>query len=121
MATPRVDEQDAWALAEQLRRSFEDDLSGHAIAAADGGILQCNEEFARIIGAASVDDALRMNLHELEPTPGAFDRLLQRLKRTPLVSLAEVPFVRHDGTRSRVMARLAASRLPDGGVSEIRV
>lgn len=121
MSTPREDEQDTRALAERLRRSFDDDLSGHAIATPDGGILHCNAEFARIIGAPTVDDALTMNLHELEPVPGAFDQLLRRLQRTPLIPLERVRFVRRDGTRAQVMARLAASRDPGGQVSEVRV
>jgi len=106
---------------ERLRRSFDDDLAGHAVATPDGDILACNAEFARIIGTSSVEEAMAINLHQLEPEPGAFIELLHRLKETPVIPAEELSFVRRDGTPSQVLARLTATRDDEGHLSEVRV
>jgi len=105
----------------QLRRSFEDGLAGHAVANAEGRIIACNAEFARIAGFASVEEALGTHLNELEPKRGSFQQLLERLNGTPLIPLEELRFVRRDGTPSQVLARLAATTDTSGEVSEVRV
>ncbi len=115
-----MDADEAAALA-RLRRSFDDGLAGHAVATANGQILACNPEFARIAGFASTEEAIGSNLHSLEPAEGAFHKVLERLKESGLVPLEELRFVRRDGTPSQVLARLAATRDGDGAVTEIRV
>jgi PAS domain S-box-containing protein len=105
----------------RLRRSFDDGLSGHAVAAADGRILACNPEFARIAGFNSVAEAMRANLRSLEAEPGAFFASLERLKESPLIPLEELNFVRRDGQPAQVLARLAATLDSAGDVVEVRV
>ena len=112
------DERDR-ALA-QLRRSFDDGLAGHAVATADGRIVACNPEFARIAGFPTVTEALSVNLRSLEPEPGAFSALVERLQQSPLIPLEELRLNRRDGTPSNVLARLAATLDMDGNVTEIR-
>ncbi|HET9982685.1 MAG TPA: ATP-binding protein [Longimicrobiales bacterium] len=103
-----------------LRRSFDDALAGHAVATADGRILACNAEFARIAGFDSVEAALAANLRSLEAQPGGFAALVDRLQEAPLIPLEELRFVRRDGTPSRVLAKLAATLDEAGRVGEIR-
>ncbi|HEX2166874.1 MAG TPA: PAS domain-containing protein, partial [Longimicrobiales bacterium] len=105
----------------RLRRSFDDGLAGHAIATHEGRIVACNPEFARIIGADSVEAAMQANLHELEPRPGAFRLLLARLSDSPLIPLEELELIRRDGTPARVLARVAATLDGSGRVTEVRV
>jgi PAS domain S-box-containing protein len=105
----------------RLRRSFDDGLSGHAVAAADGRILACNPEFARIAGFNSVADAMKANLRSLEAEPGSFLASLERLKEAPLIPLEEFNFVRRDGEPAQVLARLAATLDSAGEVVEVRV
>ena len=116
----RTDGELDHALA-RLRRSFDDGLTGHAVAAADGRILACNPEFARITGFNSVVEAMRANLRSLELEPGAFLESLERLKESPLIPLEELNFLRRDGQPSQVLARLAATLDSAGEVVEVRV
>lgn len=105
----------------RLRRSFDDGLAGHAVAAGDGRIVACNPEFARITGFDTVEAALGANLHELEPRPGAFLSLVKRLSGSPLIPLEELQFTRRDGTPTQVLARLAGTVDDSGRVTEVRV
>jgi PAS domain S-box-containing protein len=113
---PEVDETLA-----RLRRSFDDALAGHAVAAPDGRILACNPEFVRIAGFDSVEAAMSANLYSLEPEPGAFKPLVERLREAHLIPLEELHFVRRDGRPARVLARLAATVDGQGWVTEVRV
>ena len=105
----------------RLRRTFDDGLAGLAVATREGRILECNREFARITGFGSVEEAMAANLHALEPEPGAFLPLLQRLRETQVIPLEELRFVRRDGRPAQVLARLAASVDDAGDVTEVRV
>jgi PAS domain S-box-containing protein len=105
----------------RLRRSFDDGLVGHAVASGDGRILACNQEFASIVGFDTIEQCMSANLHALEPEPGAFHALLERLRDTHLIPLEELRFVRRDGKRSQVAARLAATVDAHGKVIEVRV
>jgi PAS domain S-box-containing protein len=105
----------------RLRRSFDDGLAGHAVAMHDGRIVACNAEFARIAGFASVDEAMAGNLHGLEPQPGGFAQLMERLRKSPLIPLEELNFIRRDGTPAHVLARLAATVTAHGDITEVRV
>lgn len=104
-----------------LQRSFDDAPAGVAVATADGHILSCNVEFARIAGFASVEEALETNIRSLEKTPGSFRGMLERLRESPLIPLEELHFIRHDGVPSHALVRLVATVDDGGEVSEIRV
>jgi two-component system cell cycle sensor histidine kinase/response regulator CckA len=45
-------------LLREAREIFDGDLTGNFVASADGALLDCNGVFARMLGFASVDDAL---------------------------------------------------------------
>ncbi|HSL68939.1 MAG TPA: ATP-binding protein [Longimicrobiales bacterium] len=119
--TPALPEQGLDVGLARLRRSFDDGLAGHAVAAADGRILACNAEFARIAGFRTIQEAMAANLHSLEPKPGAFVPLLERLKESASIPLEELKFVRRDGTPAQVLVRLAATLDAGGEVTEVRV
>jgi PAS domain S-box-containing protein len=118
---PGVTDLETDRVLAQLRRSFDDGLAGHAVANAEGRILACNAELARIVGFASVEEAIATNLYELEPKGGAFQQLLERLSQISLIPLEELRITRRDGTPAQVLARLAATTDAIGKVSEVRV
>jgi len=107
--------------AARWRRALEGDLSGIVIASGDCHILDCNEEFARIVGLPSREAALGMEVDRLEPQPGEFAALVERLRRKGgETEAAEVEMIRSDGARVRVVARFAADFDPDGRPVEFR-
>ncbi|HSK18089.1 MAG TPA: ATP-binding protein [Longimicrobiales bacterium] len=105
-----------------LRRGFDDNLAGQAIADAGGRIIACNREFVRITGC----DSAPAFLHELEPQPGAFAGLLARLDEAnhtsgTLMVQDEIRFVRRDDSPMQVIARISASVNDAGSIAETRV
>ncbi|HEX6749544.1 MAG TPA: ATP-binding protein [Longimicrobium sp.] len=93
----------------RYRRAFEDDLCGAVVASADCRIIVCNAEFARLAGFPSPESAAGVELNRLEAEPGELAARVERLRRSGGVTGPdELEFARRDGTRVRVVARLAA-------------
>ncbi len=105
----------------RFRRAFDDDLCGVVIAAADCRIIACNAEFARITGFPSAEAAVGVALNRLEPEPGELAARVGRLRRERgSTEPGELELIRRDGTRVKVVARLAADFDPGGAPAEYR-
>jgi PAS domain S-box-containing protein len=105
----------------RYRRVFEDDLCGTVVASRDCRIVACNPEFARLAGFPSPQAAVGVELNRLEATPGELAERVERLRRGGgATGPSELEMVRRDGTRVRVVARLAADFDEDGRPLEFR-
>jgi PAS domain S-box-containing protein len=124
-AVQRLDEADddievLRAEAGLYRRAFEDDLCGVAIAAPDFRILECNAEFANILGLSSPASAGGLELTRLEREPGELSARVERLRDGHPVGPEELELTRRDGKVAYVVARLVATLGPEGEVREYR-
>jgi PAS domain S-box-containing protein len=105
----------------RYRRVFEDDLCGTVVASGDCRIVACNPEFARLAGFPSPEAAVGVELNRLEAGPGELAERVERLRRGGgATGPSDLEMVRRDGTRVRVVARLAADFDDDGRPREFR-
>jgi PAS domain S-box-containing protein len=105
----------------RYRRVFEDDLCGTVVASHDCRIVACNPEFARLAGFPSPEAAVGVELNRLEAAPGELAERVDRLRRGGgATGPSELELVRRDGTRVRVVARLAADFDEEGRPREFR-
>lgn len=86
------------ALEGRYRRLFEHNLAGVYRTTLGGRILDCNDEFARIFGFASRDEALRSRAQDLYANPADRDALIDELRRAGSFTGRELRFVRRDGS-----------------------
>lgn len=105
---------------ERLRRYFHEDPGAGVIAAADGTILDCNQEFARLFGLGSRADGVGKSLVRLEGTPGGFERALQRLRRGEIIDTEPLRIRSKDGAPDVVLATLMGSADGEKQLAEIR-
>jgi PAS domain S-box-containing protein len=121
MADGRVRmEQALRAGEERHRRFFNEDLSAHLIADADGRILDCNPAFARMFGYPTIGAALAAGLDPLFPEAVAKSALFDRLRTATKVEMHEVELRRRDGQPLHALVNAVASFGPDGGLAEIQ-
>ncbi|HEU4649272.1 MAG TPA: ATP-binding protein [Gemmatimonadales bacterium] len=83
---------------ERHRRFFENDLAGRWVAAADGRLVSCNLAFARMLGAASVEDACRNSWRDLLSATPAGEEFLARMARGDRIEAHEAMVRAADGT-----------------------
>ncbi len=82
----------------RYQRLFDRNLAGVYRTALDGGILDCNGEFARIFGYASPQDAIGRQAQELYFDVADRKALIARLRETGAFTNVEVRFRRQDGS-----------------------
>jgi len=105
----------------RYRRVFDDDLCGTVVASPDCRIVACNAEFARLTGFPSPQAAVGVELDRLEAEPGELAGKVVKLREGGgATDPSELDLVRRDGTRVRVVARLAADFDADGHPLEFR-
>jgi PAS domain S-box-containing protein len=105
----------------RYRRVFDDDLCGTVVASPDCRIVACNAEFARLAGFPSPEAAVGVELDRLEAEPGELAERVETLRRGGAAAgPSELELVRRDGTRVRVVARLAADLDDAGQPRELR-
>ena len=105
---------------ERLRRYFNLDPGAGVIATADGTILDCNEEFARLFRLDSPADGLGKSLVRMETTPGGFERALRRLQRGEVINTEPLRIRSQSGDPDVVLATLVGSTDGESRLSEIR-
>lgn len=88
---------------ERYRHFFEEDLAGAYFSTADGKILACNPEFARILGFNSVEEALRTNPEYLFVDPGGRVLFLNELRKKKKLRHHEEIIRRKDGKEIHVL------------------
>ncbi len=104
---------------ERYRLLFEEDITGNFVADSDGEIQACNREFARILGADSIESAKRVNALSLEfesPQRESVGRMIRESKR---VKNLEAVYRRHDHRTVFVIVNLIALENEEGGLKEV--
>lgn len=98
-------EEELSASEETCPRLFEEGLTGDFVSTVDGRLLACNENFARLLGFASVEEALACNVETFYEDPADRKRVLERLRRDGRVDELRLVVRRRDGRRIHVVER----------------
>jgi PAS domain S-box-containing protein len=97
----------------QFRRIFESNMIGFLFTTADGGIVDANDYFLRMLGFTRDDlraGEIRWDLLTTLEDQGASARAVERLRTAGVAEPIEKEYLRKDG--SRVPAVLGSARLP---------
>jgi diguanylate cyclase (GGDEF)-like protein/PAS domain S-box-containing protein len=92
------------SLEERYRRTFERNLTGLYIAAQDGGIIDCNDSCAHILGFSSREDLLAHRSEAEQITKAFYDGHPIHESRTTEIINAEHRFTRRDGSSGWVLS-----------------
>jgi len=92
------------SLEERYRRTFERNLTGRYIAAQDGGIIDCNDSCAHILGFSSREDLLAHRSEAEQITKTFYDGHPIHATRTTEIINAEHRFTRRDGSSGWVLS-----------------
>jgi diguanylate cyclase (GGDEF)-like protein/PAS domain S-box-containing protein len=92
------------SLEERYRRTFERNLTGLYIAAQDGGIIDCNDSCAHILGFSSREDLLAHRREAEQITKAFYDGHPIHESRTTEIINAEHRFTRRDGSSGWVLS-----------------
>jgi CRP/FNR family cyclic AMP-dependent transcriptional regulator len=104
---------------EEARRFFEANPAGSYIASPDGRLLTCNSAFARMLGFASVEEAMKADLASLYPDRASRDLFLQLLKEKGWLERNEAELRRQDGSLVRAVESAAGTFDERGELAEI--
>ncbi|MBI2921029.1 MAG: response regulator [Planctomycetes bacterium] len=104
---------------ERLRERFEIDIAGDFLADPDGRILSCNPAFAEIFAFPSAERAIGTSLAALEPLPGCWKELRDRVARDGIVRRHACELRRRDGQAVFVVVNAVAHLDAAGRLAEI--
>ena len=90
----------------RYRLLFEENLAGIMRTTFDGGILECNEAFARMLGYSSSAEACSLKSPQFYYNPSDRDEILARLREQKALSQQEICFRRKDGSPVWILANL---------------
>ncbi len=101
----------------RYRLLFEENLAGIMHTTFDGGILECNEAFARMLGFSSSAEAYSLKSPQFYYHPSDRDEILARLREQKALTQQEICFRRKDGSPVWILANLnlVESTELDGG------
>ena len=103
----------------RYRTLFENNLAGVFRSTLDGGILDCNESFARIFGYSSPEEVLDQRAQRLYLRPEDRNNFLSRLCERNSLSNYESCVRKRDGTPMWVLENATLVEGPDGDRSVI--
>jgi CRP/FNR family cyclic AMP-dependent transcriptional regulator len=103
---------------EETRRFFEANPAGCYIASPDGRLITCNSAFARMLGFASVEEAMNVDLGSLYPDRSR-DIFLGLLKNQGRLEHNEAELRRKDGSLVHAVENTAATFDERGELAEI--
>jgi CRP/FNR family transcriptional regulator, cyclic AMP receptor protein len=83
---------------EEARRFFEANPAGSYVASPDGRLITCNSAFARMLGFASVEEAMKVDLFSLYPDRTSRVAFLRRLREKGRLEYNEAELRRKDGS-----------------------
>ncbi len=98
---------------ERYRSFFTKDLSGDFISTPEGRLIDCNPAFARMLGFASVEDAIQTDLVALYPSQQDRETYLAELRTNASTLTFEHILMRKDGTPIHVIEN-AVGRFENG-------
>ena len=104
---------------EETRRFFEANPAGSYVASPDGRLLTCNSAFARMLGFASVEEAMKVDLVSLYPDRAARAVFLGLLKKKGRLEHNEAELRRKDGSVVHAVENAAGTFDGRGELAEI--
>jgi two-component system cell cycle sensor histidine kinase/response regulator CckA len=104
----------------RFREFFEDSLTGDYISTPEGKLIACNPAFARMLGFASVEEALACDTRSLFPDPERSKPLLALLKREGRLEHLETELRRRDGAAIYVVQNAVGTFDDRGNLVEIK-
>jgi PAS domain S-box-containing protein len=105
---------------ERYRLFFEQDLTGDYEARASGELISCNPAFARILGCASPEEAMRLNVLDFYGDEDARREFLEALAAQGTLEYNERELVRPDGKTLHLVENVIGVRDEHGRLSRIR-
>jgi PAS domain S-box-containing protein len=118
--TKRKQVEDARRRSDQeTRRFFETNPAGNYVASPDGRLITCNAAFARMLGFASVEEAMKVDLVSLYSDRGSRDIFLEFLKKKGRHEHHAVELRRKDGSLVRAVENAAGTFDERGELAEI--
>ena len=104
---------------EESRRFFEANPAGSYVASPDGRLVRCNSAFAHMLGFASVEEAMKVDLASLYRDRASRDLLLGRLKEKGRLEYNEAELRRRDGSLIHAVENAAGTFDERGELAEI--
>jgi PAS domain S-box-containing protein len=104
---------------EETRRFFEENPAGTYVASRDGKLIKCNLAFARMLGFASVEEAMKVDLLSLFPNRGSRDVFLRLLKEKGRLEYSDAELRRKDGSLVHAVGNAAVTFDERGELAEI--
>jgi PAS domain S-box-containing protein len=104
---------------EETRRFFEANPAGSYVASPDGKVMTCNAAFARMLGFASIEEAMKVDLVSLYPNRASRDVFLGRLKEKGRLEYNEAELRRKDGSLVHAVENAAGTFDERGELAEI--
>jgi len=104
---------------EKTRRFFEANPAGSYVASPDGRLTTCNSAFARMLGFASVEEAMKVDLVSLYPDRASREVFLGRLKEKGRLEYNEAELRRKDGSMVHAVENAAGTFDERGELAEI--
>lgn len=118
--TKRKQAEDALRRSDEAtRRFFEANPAGSYVASPDGRLVTCNPAFARMLGFASVEEAMKADLLSLYPDRASRDMFLGLLKKKGRLEFNEAELRRKDGSVVHAVENAAATLNERGELTEI--
>jgi len=105
---------------ERYRLFFEQDLTGDYEANASGELVSCNPAFARIMGCASTEEAMRLNILDLYPDEESRRDFLNMVQAKGTLEYNEREVVRPDGKTLHLVENVIGVKDTHGRLSRIR-
>lgn len=102
------------------RSDLEANPAGCYVASPDGRLVTCNSAFARMLGFASVEEAMKVDLVSLYPDRASRDAFLGRLKEKGRLECNEAELRRKDGSVVHVVENAAGTFDERGELAEIQ-
>jgi len=118
--TKRKQAEDALRRSDETtRRFFEANPAGSYVASPDGRLVTCNPAFARMLGFASVEEAMKVDLLSLYPDRASRNMLLRLLKKKGRLGYSEAELRRQDGSVVHAVENAAGTLDERGELAEI--
>src|SRR5580704_14754658 len=108
------------AAEERYNELFEQAALGIVVSTAAGTVIACNPAFARMLGFASLDDAIGANMADLYATPADRDRFVSEVRQKKQLESFRVRLCRRDGRAIETVASVVGRYDQAGALVELR-
>ncbi len=108
------------AAEERYNELFEQAALGIVVSTPAGALIACNPAFARMLGFASVDEAIGTNMVDLYATPGDREQFVEELRQKRQLESHRVRLQRRDGRPLETMTNVVGRYDETGTLVELR-